>query len=310
MGPLRRAAWGLFALNPATLWLLLRRGKTPAVDYLSTAVRVYRGYGKIPFHWDRSSWRSDFLVPKVSPNDVFPEIDFLRGPEILFPYPRELSVKTHELVFLCQLVRSLRPKRVLEFGTADGRTIINLAIQAPEDTELITVNAPLKPPGVVGSLYKGHPLQSRIQELLVDLTNHDWSRYKDAVDFVFCDACDSFQGVAIETAIAFLMIRQGGTVLWHDYGSGEGRTQYLNRLARDLPLRNIQDTCLVCLRINTRELLEEARRRSYSAVLTPHAEQARAVPEGSRQQLIRAPEPDLKGGRNVHESTAGGVGPC
>src|SRR5437870_1375528 len=208
MGPLRRAMWGLFALNPATLWLLVRRGKSPAVDYLSSTVRLYRGYGAMPFHWDRSSWRSDFLVPRVTPDELFPEADFVRAPEILFPYPRNLSVKTHELIFLCQLVRSLRPRRILEFGTAEGRTTINLAMHAPEETEVVTVDAAPTPANSVGYLYQGDPLRSRITEVLVDLTDHDWTPYEAAVDFIFCDACDSFQGVAIETAIAFSMIRQ------------------------------------------------------------------------------------------------------
>src|SRR5437899_2996422 len=117
MTPVRRALWGLFNLNPASVWLLARRGKTPAIDYLSTTVRLYRGYGIVPSYWDRSSWRRDFLVPSVAPAALFPEIDFLHGPEILFPFPRNLSVKTHELIFLCQLVRALRPMRILEFGT-------------------------------------------------------------------------------------------------------------------------------------------------------------------------------------------------
>ncbi|PYV20282.1 MAG: hypothetical protein DMG24_23270, partial [Acidobacteria bacterium] len=134
--------WGLFALNPAALWLLVRRGKSPAVDYLSSTVRLYRGYGVMPFHWDRSSWRSDFLVPRVAADELFPEVDFVRAPEILFPFPRNLGVKTHELIFLCQLVRSLRPNRILEFGTAEGRTTINLALHAPEESEVVTVNAP------------------------------------------------------------------------------------------------------------------------------------------------------------------------
>jgi len=270
--------WGLFALNPAALWLLVRRGKSPAVDYLSSTVRLYRGYGAMPFHWDRSSWRSDFLVPRVAADELFPEVDFVRAPEILFPFPRNLSVKTHELIFLCQLVRSLRPSRILEFGTAEGRTTINLALHAPAESEVVTVNAP---PASTFYFYQGHPVRPRITEILADLTKHDWTPYEDAVDFVFCDACDSFQGVALETAIAFSMIRQGGTVLWHDYGSGEGRTQYLNGLGRDLPLRNIQDTCLVCLRVSTQQLLEEVRRRSYSGVLTPKAGQADAAFEGA-----------------------------
>jgi predicted O-methyltransferase YrrM len=154
----------------------------------------------------------------------------------------------------------MSPRRILEFGTAEGRTTINLALQAPEKTEVITVNAP--PLGSVGVLYHGHPLESKITEVLVDLTRHDWTSYYNSIDFIFCDALDSLKGVAIETSIAFSMVRLGGIVLWHDYGSGEGRTQYLNGLSVDLPLRNIQDTCLVCLRVDTPELLGQLRRRS------------------------------------------------
>jgi hypothetical protein len=249
----------MLILNPAAVWLLLSKGKTTAVSYLTASARLYTGYGKYPFLWNRSSWRSDILVPQVAPEELFPEIDFGRAPEILFPFPRELGVNPHELIFLSQLVRCLQPERILEFGTAEGRTTVNLALHAPEDAKVITINSRFDCENTVGVCYRNHPLASRITQILANLEDYDWGAYRNSIDFIFCDACDSFEGVAAETAIAFSIVRESGTILWHDYGTGRGRTKYLNQLSRRLPVFSVRDTCIVCLRVNTPEILEKVR---------------------------------------------------
>lgn len=263
MNPARRTLWGLFALSPAAIWLLLTRGKTASADYVTAAVRLYRGYGVIPLNYTRTSWRRDFELPVKGPEELFPEVDFVTVPELLFPFHMYLGIRTHELTTLCQLVRTLKPARIVEFGIAGGRTTVNLAKNSPPNCEIIAVDPPDAGPR---TFYQGNPLSAKISERLVDLTKADWKSFYDSVDFVFCDACDQYNDLAIESAIGLSMVRLGGTILWHDYGSGEDRTKYLNDLGRELPLVNIQDTHLVCLRITTAALLEHARLVSQAKV--------------------------------------------
>jgi hypothetical protein len=50
--------------------------------------------------------------PQISVHELFPEIDFTRSPELLFPFPRDLSPMPHELMVLAHFVSFLRPQRV------------------------------------------------------------------------------------------------------------------------------------------------------------------------------------------------------
>jgi hypothetical protein len=252
----RRALWGLSALSPASAWLFLTHGRKAAADYLAASVRLYRGYGVIPLNYTRTSWRRDFAIPAKPPEELFPEADFVTSPELLFPYHMYLGIRTHELILICQLIRALKPSRIVEFGIAGGRTTVNLAKHSPPDCQIIAVDPPDCGPR---SFYQGTEFAQKITERLVDLTKADWKYLYDSVDFVFCDACDQYKDLAIESSVALSMVRLGGTVLWHDYGSGEDRTTYLNKLGEDLPLANFADTHLVCLRVASPDLLRRAR---------------------------------------------------
>jgi hypothetical protein len=73
-------------------------------------------------------------------------------------------------------------------------------------------------------------------------------------DLVFCDACDQPEGLAAETAQAFTVIKPGGIIFRHDYGSAEGPTLFWNKLSEHLPVKHIQDTALACLRVDSNEI--------------------------------------------------------
>lgn len=46
----------------------------------------------------------------------------------------------NSLTFLCQLVRLLSARRILEFGTFTGRTTYNLALNMPVDGRIYTMD--------------------------------------------------------------------------------------------------------------------------------------------------------------------------
>lgn len=258
----RRVMLGLFTVNAAACVLFLRKGKNAALAYGTYAYRLYSGYG-LPWTWDELPWRSDLLLPALPPEKIFPEIDFTCAPEILLPFPRALSTMPHELVVLALLLRHFKPRRIVEFGTAEGRTTINLALHSPQDAEVITVNFPPDPPrSYVGYFYWEHPLRSKIKQIYADATRYDWTPYRESVDLVFVDGGDAYQVRARETAVAFRMIRPGAIVLWHDYGTSEGSTTLLNQLRQRLPVSHIAGTALACLHLNSPEILNEARKYS------------------------------------------------
>jgi hypothetical protein len=244
---LREAMLGLFSLNLAAFVVLLTKGWRPATQLVSYNYKLYSGFG---FHGLPLSvpWRTDCALPSVPPGEIFKGIDFSRSPELVFPEPTALSISTLELTVLCQLVRTLKPGRVIEFGTATGRTAANLAAQLAATSQLITVDVPNG--GSNGKwLYLGQPGSERIKQLECDLTTYNWTSYRGSSEIVFCDACDMPEPFAKETRIAFDLVTDAGIILWHDYGFGLYRTRALNKLRQLFPLYNIAGTNLACLQV-------------------------------------------------------------
>ncbi len=236
-------------MNLATVWLLVSKGPKVAVEYLTQSARYFHGFGFI-WRWHELPWRHHYRLPKASAASLFPGVDFDHSPEVWFPFPRNLGVYTHELGVLANVVNRLQPKRVIEFGTAEGRTALNLAAYLPAEGELVTIDMPPKPPtNYVGFFYWNHPLKSKIKQLHGDILRFDWSTYRNSAGVVFCDALDDYEGSREETRIAFGLVQAGGAIFWHDYGSAEGVTRMLNDLSRELPVCHIEGTTLGCLAV-------------------------------------------------------------
>jgi hypothetical protein len=251
-------------LNLAAVWLLLKKGKNVALEYLTQSSRYFQGFG-FWWRWHELPWRDYYLVPKAPAGSIFPGIDFDRSLELYFPFPRDQGVYTHELAVLTHVVNWLKPRRVIEFGTAEGRTAVNLAAYLPVDGEVVTIDIPPVPPAdTLGNLHRDHPLKPRIKQLYGDLLRFDWSSYRNSAAVVFCDALDQYEGAKKETKIAFELVETGGTIFWHDYGYVEGVTRLLNELSRGLPVRHIEGTTLGCLSVPTEEIREQLGRWASS----------------------------------------------
>jgi len=248
--PSQRIVRGLLSLNLHAIGLLLRSGWSAASDYVTHSHRLYAGFG-IPHPWQKLSWWRDRRVPSKPVEELFPEIDFTRSAELLYPMPRDLGVSTQELNILCKVVQHFRPKRFVEFGTAEGRTAVNIASHLPPDGEIITLDLPPVPgKNEVGYFYWNQPAKSKIRQIFCGVGAWDSRPYRSSVDIVFCDACDTMPGMAAEVFQAFSIIKPGGIIFRHDYGSARGVTSFWNWLASELPVFHIQGTILLCLRLD------------------------------------------------------------
>jgi O-methyltransferase len=168
---------------------------------------------------------------------------------MLFPMQRDLGVSTQELNILNKVVGHFRPQKVVEFGTAEGRTAVNIAMQLPPDGEIITLDLPPVPgKNEVGYFYWDHPVKSKIKQVFCGVGTWDSKPHRQSAEVVFCDACDLMPGIAAEVYQAFSVVKPGGIIFRHDYGTVKATTIFWNWLARELPVWNIQDTTLLCLR--------------------------------------------------------------
>src|SRR5262249_22544616 len=98
--------------------------------------------------------------------------------------------------------------------------------------------------------YWDQPAKSRIHQVLCGVDSWDSRPYHSSVDIVFCDACDMMPGMASEVFQALSLLKPGGVLFRHDYGTARGVTSFWNWLARQLPAFQIQASTLPSLRLD------------------------------------------------------------
>ena len=164
------------------------------------------------------------------------------------------NVTEFELFCIAAVASAIEPARIVEFGTADGRTTLNLARNSPAHCQVVTINLPLEDDAghvqdtAVGSRFLNTVESSRIVQIWGDTRTVDLSPYQGACQLVFIDADHSEEGVVADSLTALKLLDRDAVILWHDalrYGVQRG----LPRLARErqLPIHLISGTNLACL---------------------------------------------------------------
>jgi hypothetical protein len=146
------------------------------------------------------------------------------------------SLTIYELNCLLFAQSAIRAKKVLEIGTYDGNTALNLAANLPDDGEVVTIDLGVQEePGlalkvedrlqnvvdqqIVGRQFKDTPESSRILQVLGDSAKLNWSSLGGPFDLAFIDGCHAYDYVKSDTDNVLSVMRPGGVVLWHDYSA-------------------------------------------------------------------------------------------
>ncbi len=185
---------------------------------------------------------------------------------LLQPNAADGNVTLLELLVLARSVAERRPTCLLELGTFDGRTTLNLAANAGSDARIVTVDLPADAPSVLhaaagdevyvqkpvsGARFKGTEYEARIEQRLGDTATLDFSDLSGACDWVFVDAAHSYDYVMNDSRVARAVLKSPGMIFWHDYGTWDGVTHALNELQRTDPwfagLKQIDGTSLAVL---------------------------------------------------------------
>jgi hypothetical protein len=183
---------------------------------------------------------------------------------------RDGNVHLGELAVLAQAAAAIPAgSSVVEIGTFDGRSTLNLAINARQ-ARVFTLDLPpqeaaLYPlaPGERRYVDKPQPgarfracdpvwqeAARRITQLLGDSATFDWTPYEGRAGLVFVDGSHAYDYVRKDSATALRLVAKGGLVFWHDYGRWEGVSRALDELEAEhrLGLRHIRATSLVVWR--------------------------------------------------------------
>jgi len=178
------------------------------------------------------------------------------------------GVTISELGIICWIACNTEPISIFEFGTADGRTALNLALNTSKRSRLWTLDLPIENrmdyyeqeikvigkenfnipfKDMIGKCYQDHPLDYKITQLYGDSTQFDFSPYYGKMDLIFIDANHDYSYVKSDSENALKMLSEKGIILWHDYPQWSGVWRYLDELyGNGLPLFHIKGTKLAC----------------------------------------------------------------
>lgn len=195
------------------------------------------------------------------------------------PFGRPISLKRcvldygnlsyTEVMTICLLVQELKPKTIFEFGTFNGVTTLQMAMNSAENCRIHTLNLPpsgidtamalgeysrdkLLHPAFAGTttVFDAQPEAAKIEQLWGDSATFDFTKFEKKVDLVFIDACHEYDYVKCDTESALKMIADsGGIILWHDFPNAPGVMKYLEEISGRFDIRHIKDTRLAIARV-------------------------------------------------------------
>jgi hypothetical protein len=177
--------------------------------------------------------------------------------EIIHPNPKSGNISFFELVALNLLVKELQVVSIMEFGTFNGRTTINMSANVSFfGGKIYTVDLPslsekTKFPiadgkhdsnderGFIGiknklfnndyRAYKKAP----IEQIWSDTAYLQINEYKNTIDFLFIDASHSYENCLNDSHIAKeIVCHSAGYIVWHDYNGWPGVTKAVHEFAQ------------------------------------------------------------------------------
>src|SRR5579864_5803701 len=126
--------------------------------------------------------------------------------------PNRRDIRLLETYLLVTAIRVVNAKRIFEFGTFFGSTTLNLALNSPPDTEILTLDlgrgdakgleqdaadAPLTQMHFDRTAmdYSGISVCTKIKELTGNSRVFDFSQLRDSIDLVFIDGGHDYETV-------------------------------------------------------------------------------------------------------------------
>lgn len=214
---------------------------------------------KDPEAYRIGSW-SYGRAPRVPITQIFPGIEKVEV-RILNTYDRDIttSIDPSEITALCAIIRHRGSRNILEVGTFDGNTTLNMAINAGDEGRVTTIDLPpdwdgkyeIRVPGLyvnvtdrgtVGAQYRSHPAAARITQVFGDSAGLDWSKLGGPFDLAFIDGNHHHDYVKSDTANALRHLRPGGVIAWHDYGMIEDVSRAVDEYGETMEIRVIRGT--------------------------------------------------------------------
>jgi len=207
-------------------------------------------------------------IPTVNLNKVFP-LELEKGAIHIENFLGHWgNVSIEELCKICLIVKFIKPKRILEIGTYNGMTTLQMALNAPSDCVTYTLDLPDE---IVASLslseldtfvskhfkekfgtktgsYFYERKNVNIKQLWGDSAMFDYTSVIDGpIDLIFIDAAHDYANKKIDSENAFKLISHNGVILWHNYNdvTNPDVSKYLAEISEKYRIYHLRNTMLV-----------------------------------------------------------------
>jgi tRNA A58 N-methylase Trm61 len=176
---------------------------------------------------------------------------------------QDMSLDLYETVVINLFTASLSSKtRILEIGTFDGNTTINLISNAKPSSEIYTVDLPDdlleyqltvlqgedndrgKTAVKCSQITSGY--SKNVFLVKQDSATINFREQFGEVDLCFIDGNHSFAYVQSDTLNCFSILKPGGVIIWHDYGYIYSVTKFIDHWskANGIEVKVVQGTRL------------------------------------------------------------------
>jgi predicted O-methyltransferase YrrM len=175
------------------------------------------------------------------------------------------SIDVYEIFCICAIERFVQASNVLEIGTYDGNTALNLAVNVHEGGRVVTVDLPadwdgslniavpdrfmnVGPRDKVGAQYEGTPEAGTIEQIFADTATLDWAKLGGPFDLIFIDGCHHSDYVRSDTKNALAELAANGVLIWHDYGMSRHVSSVVDEVATRRRVHALRGTRLAVTR--------------------------------------------------------------
>ena len=204
---------------------------------------------------------------RVDLRDIFPGIETVNI-EVFNSYDRkrDLSLDAQEVLALMSIAAFTKPKKIIEIGTSDGNTTLNLVANAAKGAKITTFDLPEDWSGgfeihvpemmknvtdraAVGRQYRNSKYAKQVIQVFGDSAKIDYNKLDGPFDLAFIDGCHFYDYVKKDTENVMAHMNKGGTIIWHDYGMIEDVSKVVDALPKEMNIKVVAGTRLAIARL-------------------------------------------------------------
>jgi len=166
--------------------------------------------------------RGRLKLPLMEAEKLAPEAGLIQLP-VFYPLLAGEDTPLMDMLFLLNLAKGRRAKRILEVGTFRARTACALHLNCPE-AAIVSYDIQ-----VLDSPYR----RSLLNQPNVQLRHASFAasagalRKEPPFDLIFVDGSHRFEHVVEDSRLALELLAPGGIIVWHDYRPNDYYTKEL-----------------------------------------------------------------------------------